>query len=176
MTHVSVMLHVILQTLFWSMFKPWPWRSAPSRNAFAANAHTGFTLPLGFIWDLTRDMSRHGYNIEGTGAKQDFSSHCTCDCRTLAGDRGSATHLRHDALHCVRKAGCLCVYVCSGLDPGSATAVKAGIMASKDFSDVSCILTWLGTPLRSCGNDMKMVAKCPDAVLCQPGTIARSGC
>ena len=29
-----------------------------------------FTLPLGFIWDLTPDMSRHCYNMEGTGAKQ----------------------------------------------------------------------------------------------------------
>ena len=44
------------------------------------------------------------------------------------------------------------------------------MIASRAFSDVSCALTWLGMPLRSCGDDMVIFAKWPAAALCQPGS------
>ncbi len=42
----------------------------PSRPLFDSELYPTFTLPLGFIWELIPDMSRHCYNMEDTGAKQ----------------------------------------------------------------------------------------------------------
>ncbi len=57
----------------------------------------------------------------------------------------------------------------------SVTSSIAGMYAPKAFRDVSCVLTWLGMLLMSCGVDMRMLAKLPAALLFQQGRAAQSG-
>ena len=71
-------------------------------------------------------------------------------------------HLGQDAVQCVRELVALWLGCrCSAGGFCLATASRAGMIASKAFSDVSCVLTWLGMPLRRRGDDMMTFVKLP---------------